>query len=204
MENRYQHKILTIPNLLSLFRLALIPVFVWLYVGREQNLGTAGILLLSGLTDVVDGWIARTFHMVSDFGKVIDPVADKLTQIAMLFCLVTRFPHMRYLLVLLFLKEMLNSMMGLMAIRRTGYVLSSAWHGKVTTVLLYTTIVAHLIWFHLPASVSDGLLVACAGMILLSAVLYFVRNGKMILCSHSGHKRTEQLQSQAIEMDTWK
>lgn len=180
MENQYQRKILTIPNLLSFFRLALIPVFIWMYVVREQNLWTAGILLLSGLTDIVDGWFARTFHMVSDFGKMIDPIADKLTQIAMLFCLVTRFPHMLYLLVVLSLKEVLNSVMGLLAIRNTGYVLSSAWHGKVTTVLLYTTLMVHLVWFRIPAPVSDGLIVICTVMALISAALYFVRNGRMI------------------------
>ena len=88
----YENRVLTIPNLLSFFRLCLIPVIIWLYCVREDSLGTAAVLALSGLTDVVDGRIARRFHMVSSFGKALDPVADKLTQIAMLFCLVSRFP----------------------------------------------------------------------------------------------------------------
>ncbi len=50
------------------------------------------MLLLSGVTDLADGFIARHFHMISDLGKVLDPVADKLTQAAVLFCLITRFP----------------------------------------------------------------------------------------------------------------
>ena len=89
-----QNKILTIPNLLSLFRLCLIPVFMWLYCVEKNYLWTGIILIISGLTDTVDGFVARHFNMISDLGKILDPVADKLTQAAMLFCLLTRFPLM--------------------------------------------------------------------------------------------------------------
>ena len=91
------NRILTLPNLLSFFRILLIPLIIWLYF-RAEYWWAFGMLLLSGATDVVDGWIARTFHLVSDFGKAIDPVADKLTQIAVLLCLmltVALFPLCR-------------------------------------------------------------------------------------------------------------
>ena len=94
MKDKYKHKIITIPNVLSFFRLLLIPVIVWLYIVKKDPLWTTGILVLSGVTDVVDGIIARKCNMISDFGKAFDPVADKLTQIAMLFCLVSRFKWM--------------------------------------------------------------------------------------------------------------
>ena len=74
------NKIFTLPNFLSFFRILLIPVIIVLHC-KGQYWWAFGLLLLSGATDVVDGWIARTFHLVSDFGKAIDPVADKLTQI---------------------------------------------------------------------------------------------------------------------------
>ena len=102
---RYQNKILTIPNILSFFRLCLIPVIVWLYVGKQDYLWTLLILTLSGVTDIVDGIIARRFNMVSNFGKAFDPVADKLTQMAMLFCLVSRFKYMMIPFVLLVVKN---------------------------------------------------------------------------------------------------
>ena len=92
MENKYQKKIITIPNLLSFFRLCLIPIMVWIYCVKKDYLWTTLILTLSGLTDVVDGTIARKWGMISDFGKILDPIADKLTLAAMLFWLVTRFP----------------------------------------------------------------------------------------------------------------
>lgn len=105
MEEKYKNKIITIPNILSLFRLLLIPVIVWLYVFRQDYLWTTAILALSGITDIIDGIIARKCNMISDFGKAFDPVADKLTQIAMLFCLVSRFQWMLLPLCVLVVKE---------------------------------------------------------------------------------------------------
>ena len=82
-----QNNIFTIPNLLSAFRLLLVPVIAWLYCGQGDYPLTAGVLLLSGATDIADGFIARRFRMVSDLGKVLDRVADKLTQAVALGCL---------------------------------------------------------------------------------------------------------------------
>ena len=84
MEEKYKHKIITIPNILTFFRLLLIPVIVWLYLVKKDPIWTMAVLALSGITDIVDGIIARKCNMISDFGKAFDPVADKLTQIAML------------------------------------------------------------------------------------------------------------------------
>ena len=80
----WKKEVFTIPNLLSLFRLALIPVYAHIYLGateRRQFLIAGLILAISCLTDLIDGKIARKFNMISDFGKALDPVADKLTQI---------------------------------------------------------------------------------------------------------------------------
>ena len=174
-ENRYQHKIITIPNILSFFRLCLIPLILWQYVGAKNYFNALYLLVLSGLTDIVDGIIARKFHMVSDLGKVLDPVADKLTQIAMLFCLVTRFPSMWIPLVLLLIKEIFAGITGLMMVKR-GTVIGADWHGKVTTVLLYGTMLVHLAWVNIPPVVSHILVILCTGMLLLSGTLYGVRN----------------------------
>ena len=76
------NRIITVPNLLSFFRFCLIPVIIWSYCVKENPLLAGEILLLSGLTDLADGYIARRFHMISNLGKILDPVADKLTQAA--------------------------------------------------------------------------------------------------------------------------
>ena len=73
-----EDRIWTIPNILSIFRMVLIPVFVWTYCGLKNDLATALVLLLSGISDTADGIIARRFNMITTLGKAIDPVADKL------------------------------------------------------------------------------------------------------------------------------
>ena len=172
MENRYKNKLITIPNLLSLFRLLLIPVILWLYIVKKDPVWTTAILALSGITDVVDGIIARKCNMVSDFGKALDPVADKLTQIAMLFCLVTRFQWMLLPLCVMVVKEAVAGILSLMVIRKTGKVEGAAWHGKATTVSLYSMMIIHLIWYRIPDTVSGLLIGGCTALALLSAFLY--------------------------------
>lgn len=174
-EDYYRKKILTIPNLLSFFRLCLIPVIVWLYCFEENFPATTLVLALSGLTDVVDGFIARRFHMISDFGKAFDPVADKLTQIVMLFCLVTRFPHMLIPLVILVIKEITAAILNLMAIHKSGEVMGAVWHGKATTVSLYAMMLVHLIWYNITPVASQIMVGLCTVLMLLSAVLYSIR-----------------------------
>lgn len=175
-----ENRIITIPNLLSAFRLVLIPVFLWTYCIREEYLVTAGLLLLSGLTDLADGFIARRFHMVSNLGKMLDPVADKLTQAAMLVCLVTRFPMIVFPLALLAVKEASVGLTSLLVIRKSGRVTGAAWHGKITTAMLYLTILIHLIWPHIPAAISNGLIMVCSGVMLVSWVMYILRNVKTL------------------------
>ncbi len=173
-------KVLTIPNLLSLLRLCLIPVFVWLYLGRDDPLGTVIVLIISGLTDTLDGWIARRFDMVSELGKTLDPVADKLTQLLMLLCLLFRFPAMRWLFAVLFCKEIFVGTTSLIASNKAGTVLAVVWQGKMTTTLLYSTMILHLLWTDIPTSLSNALIVICICSVLLSGVLYGVRNLHMI------------------------
>lgn len=175
-----ENRIITIPNLLSAFRLVLIPVFIWTYCVRKEYLTTAGLLFLSGLTDLADGYIARRFHMVSNLGKMLDPVADKLTQAAMLVCLVTRFPMIVFPLALLAVKEASVGLTSLLVIRKSGKVTGAVWHGKVTTALLYLTILVHLLWPHIPAAVSNGLIMLCVVVMLVSWSLYIRHNYQVL------------------------
>ena len=183
---RYQKKILTIPNLLSLFRLLLVPLFCWTYLGLKNMWWTVGLLALSGLTDMADGWVARRFDMISDFGKLFDPVADKITQAAMLLCLLVTYPPMLWLFVLLAIKEITDGVTGLVVLKKTGVMLAAEWHGKLTTTLLYGTMVLHVLWQSIPSwePIPQWLTVAlvclCLVMMLLSLVLYTVRNLRTI------------------------
>lgn len=167
----YQKKILTVPNVLSMVRVLLIPLIIWLYLS-ENAWWTAIVLTLSGLTDVVDGFIARRFDMVSDFGKAFDPVADKLTQFCMLVCLVAKHPLIAVPLSILVVKEITTGILGLVCIKKTGVVKSAVWHGKLNTCLLYALIILHLLWFDIPGTVSVCLVAVSSCMMLVSFFLY--------------------------------
>lgn len=166
------HRILTVPNLLSFFRILLIPVIICLYF-KEQYWWAFGLLVLSGATDVVDGWIARTFHVVSDFGKAIDPVADKLTQIALLLCLMP----MKYwwMVAILITKEASIGILTLIALRRTHSVYSAGWYGKICTVVIYLSMFVLILWRDADPTFVLVDAIVCSALIALAFVLYLIR-----------------------------
>ena len=164
------NKVFTIPNILSFFRLILIPVLIWSYVVKKNYAATGWILLLSGLTDIADGFIARRFHMISNLGKILDPVADKLTQATMLFCLFTRFPHMILPLVLMAFKELYMAVSSCLIMKKAGKMVRIGMV-KIVTVLLYGMVIVHIIWIDITAMVSDIMIAICMGMMILSLIL---------------------------------
>ena len=146
----------TVPNILSLFRIALIPVFVVLYLKSERHpalLGWAiGTLVLSGLTDTFDGLIARKCHQISEIGKVLDPTADKLTQVAVVLCLTVRMPQLWPLLAVCFLKELFQSIgAALLLFRERSEVQAARWYGKISTVVFYVTMALYVVFPPAPA-----------------------------------------------------
>jgi cardiolipin synthase len=135
-------------------------------------------MALSAATDVVDGWIARKFNMITDWGKIIDPFADKLSQIAVAVCLAFRFRPVWFLVGLLAVKEFYMGLIGLIFIRKTDMVVGAAWFGKLSTVC-YFFVALILIIAPLFTTLSDSfvlamVLVACSAM-LLSVTLYTLR-----------------------------
>lgn len=178
--NIQENRIVTIPNILSLFRICLIPFIVCLYFVEQSYFAAGCVLLLSGLTDIVDGFIARKFNMISNLGKVLDPIADKLTQAVMLVCLTVRFPQMLLPLAMMICKELSMMITGAWVIRRTGFVPGAVWHGKIATVLLYAMMFLHIFWPEIPTSLSTALIVVSTMMIGLSFVLYLIRNTRLL------------------------
>lgn len=164
--------VFTIPNGLSLFRILLIPVILWLYCGKKLYLATVGVIALSGFTDVLDGRIARKFNMVSDVGKVLDPIADKLTQAALVICLISRYWEMIGLLVLFAVKEGLMLLWGYLTLRHTDTVNSAKWYGKLSTVVLYSVMMLLILVPWIPRLAAQVLMGLCAAVMLLSLILY--------------------------------
>lgn len=169
-----RNRIFTIPNILSFFRLCLIPLFVWLYVVKKEYFYTAGVLILSAITDVVDGFIARRYDLVTHVGRILDPIADKLTQMAMMACLAQRYIYLLIPLLTLILKELVCGVFGLIMIKRTGDTINARWYGKIATVLLYLMMIVHLFWINIPAIVSHFMTLICTGFIVLSFVMYLL------------------------------
>ena len=165
-------QVLTIPNALSLFRLVLIPVIVWLYVKKQNVPATLAVVALSGLTDVADGQIARRCNMVSDVGKVLDPIADKLTQAALLLCLLSRYRLLWVLVLLFIVKEALMAFWGFLTIRYADEVNSARWYGKASTVTLYAVMMILILFPRIAPAAANGLICLCAGMMMVSLVGY--------------------------------
>ena len=174
--DKYKKKIITIPNLLSLVRICLIPLIIWLFAVKEDYLLTGITVIFSGLTDVVDGFIARRFNMISDLGKVLDPFADKATQLTVIVLLIIRFPLMVLPLGIGVIKEIFMAISGYMVVKKCDVVLSAEWHGKLATVILTVAMALHLIWSEIPKAVSATLIIISALSIALSLVLYAKRN----------------------------
>ncbi len=184
-------QIFTIPNILSCLRLAMIPLIIWLYCVKDSPGWTLLVIFLSGVTDVVDGFIARKFNLVTDFGKALDPIADKLTQIAVLFCLITRFHLMGLPLILMFIKEAVAFILRLIVFRRTQEVHSAEWHGKLTTVLLYLLMGVHIVWFNIPTAVSVISILFVTSVMFLSFILYTVSNALILKRSKQQPEKIE-------------
>ena len=168
-------RIMTIPNLLSMFRIVLAGVFALVYFNAKSRSGfywSVAVLALSGLTDFADGKIARHFHMVSELGKFLDPLADKLTQAVVAFCLCWSFPVMKLLLFVLVIKELGQGFYALYMYRLTGHNISSMWCGKITTFYLYAMMILFLLVPGLPEGLIVPLILLGVGLLIWSLNTY--------------------------------
>ena len=140
----WKKEIFTIPNLLSLFRLVLIPVYVTIYLNATENSHyylAAAILALSCLTDLVDGQIARRFNMISNLGKLLDPIADKATQFTLIICLATRYGAMYWLILLFVLKEGFQLIAMGLSLRKGKALDGALMSGKICTTVLFLSLI---------------------------------------------------------------
>ena len=146
----WKKDLFAIPNLLSLLRIALIPVYMILY--RRGDHGTAGLVLaLSCLTDMMDGYIARRFSMTTALGAILDPIADKATQLTLIVCLSMRYRVLRPVLVLFIIKESVQLVVSLFCLRRGKTLCGALWTGKVCTAILFIGFIILVIFPRLPS-----------------------------------------------------
>ena len=173
-------ELFTIPNMLSILRLLLIPLIVYLYCFKHDSALTLAAVVFSAVTDVVDGFIARRFNMITDFGKFLDPLADKATQIVVLICLVTEFHTMIIPCIILFIKEIFSLVVRVVVYGKTDRVEGAKWHGKVATSLVIAMILCHLIWPDISPMMSYTLVGICSSFLVFSGTLYNLESIRMM------------------------
>ena len=140
-----------IPNILTIMRFLLIPIII-IYAIEGNYIGAVIVLTISGITDILDGFIARKFNFVSDFGKLIDPLADKATQISILVTLALKSIVPLWIIVIVVLKEFLM-VAGASFLYGKELVVSSKWYGKLSTVLFNVAIVCSMVILYWNSSI---------------------------------------------------
>ncbi len=173
--------VLNVPNVLTIIRIALIPVFLALYYTGLRPTAFA-VYVLACLTDAVDGYLARRLNQITAFGKLMDPLADKLMQLSMMLCLASTGDVPWWVLIVLLGKEIVMVTGGTLLFKKRDGVVMSNWSGKVATVLLILAILAIFPWHGVEAVSRLGhvLLYAGLAMSLFSMVNYgliYVKNG---------------------------
>lgn len=147
----------TIPNILSYVRIAMIPLYIYLYVKAEtteQYYKAAGVLILSGLTDSLDGIIARKTGQITDLGKALDPLADKLTQIAVVGAMFIEKPYILPLLLLFIGKELYLLVSNVLLYRKDIFMDGAMWFGKLATAFFYISMLVLVALPHLDRNAS--------------------------------------------------
>lgn len=188
-----QKVVRNIPNILTLFRIVLIPFIVISIVNNEYIIAIM-FFIISGLTDVLDGFIARKFNFITDFGKLIDPLADKLTQISTLIVLVIKGLIPYWILIIILLKEVIM-VCGASFLYGKSTVVSSKWFGKLSTVVLYIAIFLSMAikLFNLPAIYDTiNFYIYCAAVVttIFSLIMYFKTFYSRDLLKNSGSNGT--------------
>ena len=162
-----------IPNVLTIIRFLLIPFSIYALVNDQYILAII-IITISGLTDVLDGAIARKFNLITNFGKLIDPLADKVTQLSILGTLVLKNIIPLWILIVVLVKEA-AMVAGASFLYGKELVVSSKWYGKAATVLFYIAIIVSMILRDLNINTNLNLILYYLALImtLFSLCMYF-------------------------------
>jgi len=162
-----------VPNILTMCRFVLIP-FIFGSIVNNQYVAAFVFLTLSGITDVLDGFIARKFNFITNFGKLIDPLADKATQISTLIALLFAGIIPDWILIVVFIKETIM-IAGASFLYGKKLVVSSRWYGKLATVMFYVAIVASLITnnFNFAFHIDIYIYYVALALTIFALIMYF-------------------------------
>ena len=173
----WKHEVLTIPNCLSIFRLLLIPVYTVIYLNAQEfpdYLLAAIILSVSCMTDMVDGMVARQFNMVTNVGKILDPLADKLTQLSLMICLSIRYPVLRGVLVLLVVKELFQVFTACYLFRQGRVLSGPLLAGKICTTVLFSSFIGFMLIPNMSLTFATSIALVDSVALSIAFVQYFL------------------------------
>lgn len=168
-------EIFSIPNCLSYLRIILLPIFIYIYVNAvelKDYYFAAIIILFSGLTDSLDGFIARKFNQITELGKVIDPIADKLQQAAIAFCLMMSYQYMWMIFALFVVKELFMGINGVVLLKRGKKLNGAMWFGKLSTAVFYVAMLFLIANPNINPSIAAVLSIITAVFLSFSFILY--------------------------------
>lgn len=173
----WKKEILTIPNLLSLFRLVLLPVYADIYLDATEDyeyLIAGGIMALSCATDLIDGKIARHFNQITNLGKILDPLADKITQFTLTLCLSLKYPVLNPVLALFVVKEIFQLVVGLVFLVKGHMLPGALMAGKVCTTILFVSLIALVLFPNLNPLAVDAIALVDGLFLVISFVSYIL------------------------------
>lgn len=137
---RIEKKDINVPNMLSLLRIFIIIPFVIFFL-KERYILAGVMLAISGVSDMFDGFIARKFNCITRLGKLLDPVADKLTLAAVMICLGIKFHSLLVIVIILLFKDLSMMVAGSILLRRGIDPPASRWYGKLSTAFFYFSVI---------------------------------------------------------------
>lgn len=166
-------EIFSIPNILCYIRFLLVFAFSYLYWQKEYTWG-AIMIVLGGITDCLDGQIARRCNMITELGKIIDPLADKAMQLAIVIALCTRYPQMLILFILFIIKEGFQGICCLIGLKKGKRLNGAKWYGKVATAVFYVVTVILIAFCDLPLWIINTCMIITLIVFANAFILYAV------------------------------
>ena len=196
-EDMQFHKkdIFTIPNILTYIRILLVPAFVLVYMNAEDLAGhiwSVVIVALSALTDMLDGFIARRTGQITDLGKIVDPIADKAMQFAMLFCVVWKYHWVGLLIVIYGVKEIVSLCFSGYLFTKGKNIGGAMWCGKICTVILYIVMFVFIIIPEIDGHVVTILIGFSAAFMLLAFFIYMNAYIRLLIQYRKEKKEKEE------------
>lgn len=182
---------MNIPNILTMIRFLLIPVFGY-YLCTGHYYIAVTIFLIAGLTDILDGRIARKYNLITSWGKLADPLADKLMLITALVLLTVKNMLPPVILVIVAMKEIFMGIGSIVLYKQDNYVVSANWYGKMATVVFYFAIV--MILFKTPAPYSI-VFISIAVLSTLFAFFMYIRQFRQIKNSTEKNENSEKCEN---------